>query len=492
MESRKLINRVEHKFRNSKTMYLSLLILCAVLFAVMFVKLYSISRESFVSNEYISIDNTARKVEYVLKSYIDQVYECEAMIEEMIADGKTNSDILTYLAMEHDAIYLVAGEQYIDIYGYIRGEHLDGAFWEPPEDYIPTERPWYVAAVENKGNISMAGPYVDAMTGSTVISYAITLADDMGVVSYDVMLDDLQVLISDFAGDEYERALLVSDDDAILIDSLKKYGCMNLADVDDPLVSATYDGFRENKGENYTFMLNGETYYVYNLNVSFNMHYLVIGKTKTMFPLLKRTTTLGILLFFILVFIEASLLRSMNAHRKQIESDLERIQKLYKEANTDKLSGLGNRRAYEQQREELKNKGVDGDFVYAALDLNGLKEVNDIKGHDSGDIFIRDAAEIILSSFSAYGTVYRTGGDEFVALLNMTQEELENARREVKRKVEEHNTSSEIKISVSVGFATLRQNEQLGFDELAQMADKAMYEQKARYYSETGKDRRKR
>lgn len=491
MISSKENDKISYKFKRANALCISLLILCGILFIILLTKFYSNSKESIISNEYITIESTAKKVEYVLQTYIDQIYECKAMIDEMVASGKNNEDILNYLVMEHDAIYLVAGEQYIDIYGYIRGEHLDGAKWEPPADYIPTERPWYLAATADKGNISMAGPYVDAMTGSTVISYAITLAGGTGVVSYDVLLDDLQTIISDFAGSKYERALLVSDEDKIIIDSSKEYGCMAVNEIDNPFIQAVYNGYNSNHSQNFTFDFEGDSYYVYNMDVSFNMHYLVIGNTKAMFPNLKYIALLAILLLIGFVVIEGFLLHNANAHRRQIEKDLLQIQTLYHDANTDKLTGLSNRRAYEDFIEEAKDKGLDDNFVYIVFDVNGLKQVNDTFGHDSGDTYIKETALLLESVYKQYGQVFRTGGDEFVVLASMTEDEVAEARSLLSHEIREHNKDSQFNTSVSYGCSSKNKNPQAAIDELAKMADKEMYKQKAMYYSASGVDRRK-
>ena len=477
-----------NKFKRANALCISLLVLCGILFIVLLVKFYSNSEKNIISNEHITIESSAKKVEYILQTYIDQIYECDAMINEMIARGKSNEDILNYLVMEHDAIYLVAGEQYIDIYGYIRGEHLDGAKWDPPSDYIPTERPWYLAATANKGNISMAGPYVDSMTGSTVISYAITLADDAGVISYDVLLDDLQTLISDFAGSKYERALLISDEDKILIDSAKEYGCLDIKEVDNYFIQAVYNGYTSNQGQNFTFDFKGNSYYVYNMDVSFNMHYLVIGNTDSMFPDLRNTTLLAIILLIVFVIIEGFLLHNTTAHISQMENDLLQIQALYHDANTDKLTGLSNRRAYEDCIKDIKKKeiekGLDNAFVYMVFDVNGLKQVNDTFGHDSGDIYIKETAALLESVYKQYGQVFRTGGDEFAALIYADDLTLQTLK--------EHNKNSRFKTSISYGCASKKQSPQSNVDELAQEADKEMYKQKAMYYSASGADRRRR
>ncbi|MBP5332460.1 MAG: diguanylate cyclase, partial [Lachnospiraceae bacterium] len=88
-----------------------------------------------------------------------------------------------------------------------------------------------------------------------------------------------------------------------------------------------------------------------------------------------------------------------------------------KQANTDQLTGLNNRRAYENDIEEFSRKPIPEEFTYLSLDLNGLKHVNDDLGHDAGDKLLIGAAECMIQAFGRYGKVYRIGGDEFAAII---------------------------------------------------------------------------
>ncbi|MCQ2494523.1 MAG: diguanylate cyclase, partial [Lachnospiraceae bacterium] len=74
---------------------------------------------------------------------------------------------------------------------------------------------------------------------------------------------------------------------------------------------------------------------------------------------------------------------------------------LIKISLTDELTGAGNRRAYEEKIAELE-KDIPANLVIASLDLNGLKVVNDNKGHDAGDEMIVGAVDCIKKVFSNY------------------------------------------------------------------------------------------
>jgi diguanylate cyclase (GGDEF)-like protein len=100
--------------------------------------------------------------------------------------------------------------------------------------------------------------------------------------------------------------------------------------------------------------------------------------------------------------------------------DLERLRRA---AHSDTLTGLANRRAFDDDLAKLigERNASGTPFSLVAVDLNELKQVNDGHGHEAGDAYICAAAEALSVEIGSAGTVYRTGGDEFMALLPATR-----------------------------------------------------------------------
>ena len=159
-------------------------------------------------------------------------------------------------------------------------------------------------------------------------------------------------------------------------------------------------------------------------------------------------------------------------------------------SNTDELTSLYNRHAYEEDRKMIKATGRIPEIIVLMMDLNGLKYVNDNIGHDAGDRLLMGAADCMQEAFSKYGRVYRTGGDEFVALLYCNRNQIEMAMEEFDAKVDEWNKIPGVELSVSRGIAVAVEHPQMDIKELEKLADKHMYEDKNEYYKRTGKDRR--
>jgi diguanylate cyclase (GGDEF)-like protein len=95
------------------------------------------------------------------------------------------------------------------------------------------------------------------------------------------------------------------------------------------------------------------------------------------------------------------------------------VERLRHVARSDNLTGLGNQRAFQDDLRAvmLRRNETGMPFSLLALDLDGLKQVNDRQGHQAGDSYIRNVATAIRESVNGGGTVYRTGGDEFMAIL---------------------------------------------------------------------------
>jgi diguanylate cyclase (GGDEF)-like protein/putative nucleotidyltransferase with HDIG domain len=123
------------------------------------------------------------------------------------------------------------------------------------------------------------------------------------------------------------------------------------------------------------------------------------------------------LLGIVLVAIFASI---MVSYRRQAQEAADReITRLAHVAQTDNLTGLGNHRALHEDIAELfAAADVAGEpFAVLALDLDGLKLVNDTLGHHDGDRLILRFVDGLVGTLPERARAYRVGGDEFIATL---------------------------------------------------------------------------
>ena len=173
---------------------------------------------------------------------------------------------------------------------------------------------------------------------------------------------------------------------------------------------------------------------------------------------------------------------------RTVDDEKRREEQLYRIAMTDELTRLFNRRCYEDDLDVFREQGMGKDFVMLSADVNGLKKVNDTQGHAGGDELIKGAAECLLLGIGERGKVYRTGGDEFTAILHTDNPEAVCC--DIEDRVGKWHGKYSDKLSISIGYAAHADHENLSIHELEKQADKEMYVAKAKYYEKNGIDRR--
>ena len=149
-------------------------------------------------------------------------------------------------------------------------------------------------------------------------------------------------------------------------------------------------------------------------------------------------------------------------------------------ARRDDLTHTKNKTAYHEAEKELQSQIDNGNAVFGVVicDINGLKVINDTKGHKAGDEYIKSACSLICNVFS-HSPVFRVGGDEFVVILkNQDYENREALLSRLRRQVEENSRMGEGPV-VASGLAIYRTYEDPTVEAVFNRADNLMYENKA-------------
>lgn len=145
---------------------------------------------------------------------------------------------------------------------------------------------------------------------------------------------------------------------------------------------------------------------------------------------------------------------------------------------TDALTGMLNRYSYIKTINKYHHKDTlpQGLTVFS-IDINGLKLVNDTEGHSAGDRLICSAAECISEVFGKDGKCFRIGGDEFIAIINIEKGKIEEICKSLSVAQEKRNG-----LSLASGFAISDEHPNFSIEELINISDKMMYEDKKKYY----------
>ncbi|HET9162375.1 MAG TPA: diguanylate cyclase [Solirubrobacterales bacterium] len=163
-------------------------------------------------------------------------------------------------------------------------------------------------------------------------------------------------------------------------------------------------------------------------------------------------------------------------------SRTERMQELRLQASQDPLTGLKNRRRFEEDlRGELaRSRREDTVGAVLMLDLDHFKQVNDTLGHPAGDRVIADIAEVLRGRTRATDVVARLGGDEFAAVLPRCDlDEAEDVADAIAKAIRMHTPAGEAAppITASIGIATFGPRAE-SYEAVLSAADNAMYEAK--------------
>lgn len=154
-------------------------------------------------------------------------------------------------------------------------------------------------------------------------------------------------------------------------------------------------------------------------------------------------------------------------------------------ALTDELTGLRNRRGFLVLADQVLRmaRRTRAKCALVFVDLDGLKRVNDTRGHAAGDALIADAAKVLSQVFRESDIVARVGGDEFAVLAVLDESDgatAVNARLASAIERANGQTTASMRVSMSVGIEELQSDSDVPLDVLLGRADRAMYERKRR------------
>jgi two-component system cell cycle response regulator len=176
--------------------------------------------------------------------------------------------------------------------------------------------------------------------------------------------------------------------------------------------------------------------------------------------------------------------RSQINRKRATDRLTEDVEKTIAMAVTDPLTGLRNRRYLETHLASLVRQARETDQPLSVMliDIDHFKRINDIHGHDAGDIVIREVARRLRSHTRSLDMACRYGGEEFVILMPETdlvtaEPVAERLRKLVEAEAFALPSNDEMLVTVSIGVAAFHGKDD-GGDAMIKRADQALYEAK--------------
>lgn len=191
---------------------------------------------------------------------------------------------------------------------------------------------------------------------------------------------------------------------------------------------------------------------------------------------------------FVKLQVQAKIIEARTEELKRKIVRLEEAEKeLHKLTRTDQLTGISNRRGFDENLELEWRRAIRNESVITLLliDIDYFKNFNDTYGHVEGDECLRKVAESISQSLHRpFDHVARYGGEEFAVLLPETDTEgglriAETIRKDVENlKIENKLEGLSEVVTISIGIASMKPTLDSKLDEFVEKADCAMYESK--------------
>lgn len=214
--------------RSKANLFLTLLVTFSLMtFAVIYnSKLFF---KTYASGVYSSGEDKTKNISTELDNYLTLAMStlnvAAETVDYMLATGRTGDEICDYIYDQTQRQFENFDENFTGLYAVVDAQYMDGDGWVPPADYRPMTRDWYKEAVAGNGNIVIVSPYVDAQTGSVVITVCKKLKEKSydgngnvydNVVALDVIANHIQELTetADIGGHGY--AMIVNSEGFIV------------------------------------------------------------------------------------------------------------------------------------------------------------------------------------------------------------------------------------------------------------------------------------
>ena len=470
------------------TMTLLITVFFVGIIIVYYIMLYSETRDNIIKNGELGAVTSAELIDKYLSTGVDVIKITGYNLNNMIQEHRSQKEILDFLVDQSVAASAILSGNTTGIYGYINGEYLDGVGWVPDEDYVPTERPWYIEARAGSGRVVVVDPYLDAQTGTVMITLAKTLCDAKSVVAVDISLEALQEITEDLtAHGKSDIEFILDHKSRVIAHSDKGEIGKNYGEETGTLGKAISETQKITDNSWFSMKYENTEYIVYKKSIENDWICLSVIDATSIYDRLKLPLVLTICAAVLIVAIMMMIMVRSNKKTVLAEEMKELADLQTKYAYFDEMTGLKNRRAYSEAIDRFSKVPVD-DICVIVIDVNGLKRVNDNMGHEAGDELLIAVSECICASFPKTDNIFRLGGDEFCIIMTDISENPELCVRKLEETAAGWSGKYIKGISVSCGISYGKDHPDIYA--VIKEADLRMYDHKRSYYSVAGHDRR--
>ncbi len=310
---------------------------------------YQVSVTGAMEDGQAKVYSTAEDFENYLGVARSILWVTADTVDIMLHNGDSQDIIRDYIYKQTENQSEQFDENFTGLYAYINGEYMDGSGWVPPPDYNVENRDWYKNAVNAEGKTIIVSPYVDAQTGSVVITICKLLSDggrkgdysNREVVALDMVVNHVTTTIQDvnIAGKGYG---FVVDHDGMII--AHHDSSLNGRDIDEIYGEGFLKTLTNNKNATSKVYISGEAYTLFIEPVISQWYVVIAISDKELFEETYRQLSFNIIVSLI-IFLMISFFYYLGYKNEQLNA-----------RKMEELRSTNMRRDYEAQI--LKQKEV--------------------------------------------------------------------------------------------------------------------------------------
>jgi len=444
----------------------------------------NIENKHIINDAKSALDTTELNITFDLQELENLLVYISETVHMMIAQGASYETVSKYITDITD--YLFTDEKFriytTGVYGVFDAfdnKFHDGTGWQPPDNFIPKDRPWYKAAVEANGKTTVTEPYLSMAKDISTLTFTRRIFNEdgnpLGVICLDIILDRVRELAvnTHFAHSGY--GILMNSKLEILAHPDKAMWGKAIQDINSSLIPIAEDlkqgrPILEYRIKNY----KGEASVAFSRHLENGWYIGVMIPEKTYFKEMRIMRLATIILGTALAALVINMSKKLSLANK----------KLQVLSVTDELTKLNNRRSFLEYIDLIwkQNHRLNLPVTLLMIDIDYFKKYNDSLGHIEGDKALIAVAEYLKNNMKRETDfVARFGGEEFVCVLPFIEkdEAFEFAKKMV-QSVEDMkiphpmNLHSEY-VTISVGMASEVPNDNNSHVQLLNEADKSLY-----------------
>lgn len=305
------------------------LIALVVMTAYNFVSFYSNAVSNMIAMGESSLAQETEQLNGYIAKGMDVLQVTAITVEYMMQQGASPKALEAFLQKESERYMAEIDPNFTGIYGLFQGNYLDGIGWVPDADYVPQEREWYIAAQKAGGRPTVVSPYLDAQTNTVMISVSQLLYDDESVISFDIVMDQIQIITQSINLDGMGYGFVIDKEGLVVAHSDETEKGKNYQ-TDAQMDNLLKKVYTEGEGT-FDITVNGEDCTVFADTVSSDWHVVMIVSNTKLYHdirnILFRNIGLCVIVFVMVVFFCTWAFRRIGIQMRNAEESRKNVQK---------------------------------------------------------------------------------------------------------------------------------------------------------------------